>query len=186
MKRLIASLGGAVVMTALALVVITATVGVATAASVHLSRSRITFTDNADLTLSATGRLTGLGNELIKVTVSAVGTPTSACTNPSGQNQPAGHNPAPGTYEGSQLINPGSFDKNGNYTFTVSTVAPASPVAGAPDCPNSKWTQTITDIAFTSATITVEQPVGTVVLTANCTFAATTNGSTRTVACTAS
>jgi hypothetical protein len=50
-------------------------------------------------------------------------------------------------------------------------------IPGAPDCANPNWTEEITDLSFTSATITVEQPFGTVVLTVNCTFEPpTTNG----------
>ncbi|MGH2437973.1 MAG: hypothetical protein ACRDFA_13415, partial [bacterium] len=47
----------------------------------------------------------------------------------------------------------------------------------APGCPNPNWTQTIDDLLFKTATITVEQPAGTLVLTVTCTFSApTTNG----------
>jgi hypothetical protein len=45
---------------------------------------------------------------------------------------------------------------------------------GAPDCPNPKWTEAIEDLAFTSATIVVEQPAGTAVLTVTCSFAVPT------------
>lgn len=47
----------------------------------------------------------------------------------------------------------------------METQLPGTPMAGAPDCPNPNWTGEITDLAFTSATITVEQPSGTLVLT---------------------
>jgi hypothetical protein len=50
-------------------------------------------------------------------------------------------------------------------------------IPGAPECPNPNWTEEITDLSFTSATITVEQPPGTVVLTVTCSFSApTANG----------
>jgi len=51
------------------------------------------------------------------------------------------------------------------------------------------WTETITDMAFTSAVVTVQQPVGTTVLTATCTFSPpTSNGPVpgSTVSCTVS
>jgi hypothetical protein len=61
--------------------------------------------------------------------------------------------------------------------FNVTTVAPASIIPGASDCPNPNWTEEITDLSFTSATITVEQPPGTVVLTVTCSFSTrTANG----------
>ena len=59
----------------------------------------------------------------------------------------------------------------------MQTVPPVTIIPGAPDCPNPTWTEKITDLSFTSAVITVEQPFGTTVLTVSCTFApATTNG----------
>ena len=150
----------------------------ASGASVHLkggANAKPSFTDNG-LTLSSSGSLSGLGNADIRITLTAVGNPKSTCTNPSGANQPPGQNPAPVTLTGTQSI-PASAIKNGNVAFNVRTGAPVTPIPGAPGCPNSRWTQTITDVAFTSARIVVEQPIGTVVLTVNCTFSSpTTNG----------
>ena len=71
-------------------------------------------------------------------------------------------------------------------SFSVTTEPLVSPVSGAPSCPKSMWTETITDVSFTSAKVTVQQPPGTTVLTASCTFnRATSNGSvpSRTVTC---
>jgi hypothetical protein len=143
------------------------------AASVHLKQFRNpTFTDNG-LTLTAAGALAGLGNEDLLVTLSATGNVTATCTNPAGANQPPGQNPAEVTLTGSQSI-PAAEIKNGNVAFNVTTDPPVSPIPGAPGCPNPRWTETITDVAFTSATITVEQPPGTVVLTVTCTFSSPT------------
>ncbi len=158
--------------------ILSMTASVAFASSVHLKggkNAKPAFTDNG-LTLSASGELSGLGNGDVLVTLDATADVTSTCTNPSGANQPPGQNPAPITVTGSQAI-PEEEIKNGTTPFSVTTDPPTTPIPGAPDCPNPNWTENITDLAFTSATITVEQPVGTVVLTVVCTFSTpTSNG----------
>lgn len=145
--------------------------------SVHLRGGRNaepSFTDNG-LTLTAVGDLAGLGNQNIEVTLSATGRVTATCTNRGG-NQPPGQNPAPVSLAGVVSI-PASEIRNGNVRFTVTTRAPANPIPGAPDCPNRNFNEIITDIQFTSATITVEQPPGTTALTVNCAFSSpTSNG----------
>jgi len=147
------------------------------AASVHLkggANSEPTFIDNG-LSLSTAGALAGLGNEDLVVTLTATANATATCTNQGG-NQAPGQNPAPVTVSGSQSI-PASEIKNGNVDFSVTTQGPVTPIPGAPGCPNPNWREDITDLAFTSATITVEQPAGTLVLTVSCTFSApTSNG----------
>jgi hypothetical protein len=147
------------------------------AASVHLkggANAEPAFQD-LGLTLNTAASLAGLGNEDVLVTLSATADATSTCTNQGG-NQAPGQNPADVTVSGSQSI-PAEEIKNGNVAFNVTTVAPVSPIPGAPGCPNPNWTQTIDDLLFKTATITVEQPAGTLVLTVTCTFSApTTNG----------
>lgn len=144
----------------------------ANADSVHF-KSGPSFTDNG-LTLSSTGSLAGLGNGDILVTLTATGDPTATCTN-HGKHEPPGQNPAAVTLTGSQSI-PQPKTKNGNVGFDVMTNAPVSPIPGAPGCPGTNWTERITDVAFTSATLTVQQG-GVTVLTTACTFSpATQNG----------
>ena len=156
------------------------------AASVHLkfgANSQPGFLDNG-LSLRSSGALSGLGNQDLVVTLTATANVTANCTNQGG-NQAPGQNPAPITVTGSQSI-PASEIKNGNVAFSVTTERPTTPIPGAPGCPNPNWSENITDLAFTSATITVEQPVGTLVLTVSCSFSApTSNGavSKQTVVC---
>ena len=129
----------------------------AVASSVHFKkRPPLTFTDQGKF-LSATGALAGLGNGDVVIVLTATGQPTATCTNPAGGTQPPGQNPAEVVLTGVEAI-PGSEIKNGNLSFGVDTAEPVSPIPGAPDCPNSQWTEDITDVAFTSATITVYQP----------------------------
>jgi hypothetical protein len=145
------------------------------AGSVHLkggANAEPTF-DDEGVTLSSTGALAGLGNGDILVIISATANPTANCCNPGGECKVPGQNPAPVNVTGSQSI-PESEFKNGNVTFNVETNPPASPVPGAPDCPNTSWTESITDMAFTSATITVMQG-GVTVFTTSCTFSSPTS-----------
>src|SRR5215468_3630063 len=132
------------------------------------------FTDNG-LTLAAAASYAGLGNFTTQQDVVATAQPTASCTNPAGQTQPPGRNPATAQVSGSTTV-PASDIKNGNVTITTTTNPPVTPIAGAPECPNTQWTENITDMAFTSATIVLSQN-NAVVLTVSCTFnPATANG----------
>jgi hypothetical protein len=148
------------------------------AANVHMKppHSVPGFVD-LGLTLRAAASLSGLGGGDVVINMSATADATATCTNPgNGSHQPPGQNPAPVTVAGSQVI-PQDQIKNGNVSFSVTTLPPVTPIPGAPGCPNSQWTEDITDLSFTSAHITVDQPAGTLVLGVSCSFSpATTNG----------
>jgi hypothetical protein len=138
------------------------------AVSPHLKgKNPVVLTDNG-LTLTATVSYAGLGNFDTLQVVSATAQPTASCTNPAGQTQPPGQNPAETNVTGSTAVPAGDI-KNGNVTITTTTNPPVTPIVGAPDCPNTQWTEAITDMAFTSATITLSQQ-GVVVLTVTCTI----------------
>lgn len=161
-----------------ALITTLITAGMASAANnVHLKPPKKTpsFTDQG-LSLAVSGNLAGLGNGDIIITLSAMADVYSTCTNRGGKQAP-GQNPAPLTVSGSQSI-PQGETKNGNVSFNLATVAPDPVIAGAPDCPNKNWTEEIEDLAFTKATISVQQPMDNYVLQVSCDFIpATDDGS---------
>lgn len=124
------------------------------AANVHFVKGP-TFTDNGT-TLTTTGKLAGLGNEDLKITVAVTGIATKiTCTNPGG-NQAPGQNKPGVTASGSQTITTNEI-KNGSVNIRVTTAEPAHLTPRQAGCPNNRWTARIDDVSFSSAKITVVQ-----------------------------
>jgi hypothetical protein len=95
-----------------------------------------------------TGKVAGLGGTTFTITVTAQGTATVTCTNPAG-------NVAPGqtfTFTAFGSSGPFATPRNGQARFTVTTDQPTAPPGS---CPNPMWTATVTDVAFTTATLTL-------------------------------
>jgi hypothetical protein len=150
------------------------------ASSVHLKGGKSAEPAFRDLgsALRASGSLSGLGGGDVYVSLDATAEAIVTCQNPgNGEHYPPGQDPADIDVSGATVI-PEDELKNGTTPFSVTTVPPPPTIAGAPDCPGASWTEHLVDLAFLTATITIEQPLGTTVLMLDCTFTPkTANGS---------
>ncbi len=117
------------------------------AQSVHFVKAP-SITD-AGTQLVVAGKLAGLGEGDVTVSVNANGLATVECTN-NGGNVAPGQLTTVSTF-GSVTLPAG---KNGNLVFSVATAAPSIPSSA---CPNSQWSAAATDVAFNTGTITVQQ-----------------------------
>jgi hypothetical protein len=99
-------------------------------------------------TYNCTGKVAGLGGTTFEIRSTATGTASVTCTNPAG-------NVAPGqsfTTTSTGTTGPLATPTNGNYSFNVSSATPTAPRGS---CPNAKWTATVTDVTFTTVTLTL-------------------------------
>jgi hypothetical protein len=124
------------------------------AASVHFKGGNPTFSDQGT-TLKTCFSLASLGNGDVTITVTTTGSATTLCTNQGGNTAP-GQNKTPVKPSGQTTI-PSTEIKNGNLSACVTTTPPPAPTASQAGCPNSNWSTSLTDVEFTTATVTVVQ-----------------------------
>ncbi|MEO7298920.1 MAG: hypothetical protein ABI042_10145 [Verrucomicrobiota bacterium] len=95
-----------------------------------------------------------MGNEDVTISIATTGTAKTTCTNPAGNSAPGIDKKDLGgsttqTFKATEI-------KNGTLSACVTTAAPTISAKEA-GCPNNNFTATISDVDFTSATITVTQ-----------------------------
>jgi len=127
----------------------------------------ISSTSARSSSTTCTATLAGLGNEDLLVTTSVSGSAVYQCQNAGGNIAPGQNKVLVGPAT-SQTSIPAGQIKNGNLTFfTVPVVltAPSTVSAQAAGCPNNNWTGVNPTLTTTNITLTIEQPVGTVIFT---------------------
>ena len=122
--------------------------GVASAQSGHFVGTP-TCTDTGTQ-VSCSGKVAGLGGTTFEIRVSATGTASVTCTNPAGNVAPGQSFTTTSTGSGGPFPTP----RNGQARYTVKSEAPTAP---AGSCPNPRWTATVTDVQFTTATLTLSE-----------------------------
>jgi len=117
-------------------------------------------------TVVISGKVAGLGNENITVTIEIDGEVVVLCINPGG-NEPPGQNKEPFTAVDSRTFVPSA--KNGQFTFEIPVdVSDAiQDAVDAHECPNPNWEKQAGDVTFDSATVTVQQGGQTITRTIN-------------------
>lgn len=117
-------------------------------------------------TVVVTGKVAGLGNEDITVTVEVDGEVVVFSINPGG-NEPPGQNKEPFSAVESQTFVPS--DDNGHFTFTI-VVDLSEAIQAAVDAhevPNPNWEKEAGPVTLDSATVTVTQGDQTISRTIN-------------------
>ena len=92
------------------------------------------------------------------------------CVTPSGSNRSPGQNPALAQFSASEPVDADEI-KNGTLLFSITApIEEPNPTATEIGCPNSSWLVGLGDAVVTSATLQVEQPVGTLILSQSFSF----------------
>ena len=135
----------------------------ARAASPHFVGAVNANVDLDDEVVTVSGKIAGLGNQDVVITVEVEGSADIFFVNKGGNEAP-GQNKAPFQSLASAVFRPSA--KNGSVTFSlpVDLGAALDELAASADPPNGNWTTDIRNVQITSITVTVEQPAGTVVL----------------------
>lgn len=104
------------------------------------------------LQVRCVGKVAGLGGTTFEITIEAQGIATVECINPAGHRAPGQDT----TVTVGGTTGPLATPRNGQFRFTITTDDP-NPLPPTPTCPNVKWTPVITDVAFTTATLTLRE-----------------------------
>ena len=133
--------------------------------------------------LIASGIFGGLGNQDVKVTLTAQGIPVVTCTNQGGNMAP-GQNPPKVTSSGQQTLHHETYTKNGTSPFRVEAPNTTGGLTAVQlGCPNNNWTAAVIFVYWTNANITVTELIsGAVLFQQNYTCVTTRNPDS--VACT--
>jgi hypothetical protein len=123
----------------------------------HAYAQELDFVDLGD-SLAVSAQLHGLDRHRdVLVTLTAEAVVEVACFNPAGQRV-AAQTPAPlqVTLDGAELY-PRRLIRFGRLGVEVYTAAFGSTIAGAPDCPNPRWTERVEQVRFRRARVEVRQ-----------------------------
>jgi hypothetical protein len=136
----------------------------ALAASPHFKRGGTPTCTVTSTTVTCSGSLAGLGNEDVRLILTASAEASFNCVNPGGNISP-GQNKVLFTASASQDI-PANELKNGNLSFSIS--APGTAPTATPQqagCPNGNWSTQLASIVFGNVTLVIQQPIGTTIFT---------------------
>jgi len=100
--------------------------------------------------VECSGKVAGLGGTTFEITVEAPGLATVTCTNPGGNIAP-GQNTAVNV---AGTTTPLPTPQNGQFRFSITSDEPG-PLPPTPTCPNVQWMPSITDVSFTTATLSL-------------------------------
>jgi len=133
------------------LVVALTTAGIALAQSGHFITGGGNAPECTDIgtQVQCTGKVAGLGGTTFEITVAATGIASVECENPGGNIAPGQDTAVDVAGSSGPLPTP----RNGQFVFTITTVAPTVP--NFPTCPNPQWIAHVVDVAFGDATLSL-------------------------------